>query len=90
MAKDPDDRYPSAGDLARAAAAALEGTSVATEERNVGVGPAAPTAAHQTPVETVETLPPLEPTVESEPPFEDTAVSEPQVDRARVTAGARA
>ncbi len=79
MAKDPDDRYPSAGDLARAAAAALEGTAVETEERNVGIGPAAPTAAHATPVETVETLPPLEPTVESEPPSEDTAVSEPQV-----------
>jgi YVTN family beta-propeller protein len=78
MAKEPDDRYPSAGDLARAAAAALEGTSVETAERNVGTGPAAPTAAHQTPVETVETVPPLEPTAESEPPFEDTAVSEPQ------------
>ena len=41
LAKDPDDRYPSAGDLGRAAAAALEGSSPA-QERVVAVGAAAP------------------------------------------------
>ena len=40
-AKDPDDRFPSAGDLARAAAAATEGTPVAEAERSVATGVAA-------------------------------------------------
>jgi len=40
-AKDPDDRYPSAGDLGRAASAALAGSRVRTPERSVAVGPAA-------------------------------------------------
>jgi serine/threonine protein kinase len=40
-AKDPGDRFPSAGDLARAASAALEGTKVDTPERSVATGPAA-------------------------------------------------
>jgi YVTN family beta-propeller protein len=51
LAKEQDERYPSAGDLARGAAAALQGRSVDTAERSVGVGPAAPTAAHETPAE---------------------------------------
>lgn len=42
MAKDPDDRYASAGDLGRAAAAACEGTSPAAPERTVATGAAAP------------------------------------------------
>jgi hypothetical protein len=42
MAKDPADRYPSAGDLARAAAAATEGKAVAEPERSVAAGAAAP------------------------------------------------
>ena len=42
LAKDPADRYPSAGDLARAALAAAEGESVTESERSVAVGPAAP------------------------------------------------
>jgi hypothetical protein len=40
-AKDPDDRYPSAGDLARAAAAALAGDEVKAPERSVATGAAA-------------------------------------------------
>jgi predicted Ser/Thr protein kinase len=40
-AKDPDDRYPSAGDLARAAAAAVEGTAISAAERSVATGVAA-------------------------------------------------
>jgi DNA-binding beta-propeller fold protein YncE len=45
MAKDPDERHPSAGDLARAAVAALEGREVAEPERIVAKGDAAPFSA---------------------------------------------
>jgi hypothetical protein len=48
MAKDPGDRYPSAGDLARATAAAVEGRTVAAPERSVAAGPAAPKRAAST------------------------------------------
>jgi hypothetical protein len=56
MSKHPDDRYPSAGDLGRAARAALSGTAVAAPERTVATGAAAtrtaaavqPSAAGQT------------------------------------------
>src|SRR4051794_3624753 len=49
LAKDPDDRFPSAGDLARAAAAAVQARPVGQAERTVATGAAAPaeTAAHQ-------------------------------------------
>ena len=42
LEKDPDDRFPSAGDLARAAVAAVEGQAPDTEERTVAAGDAAP------------------------------------------------
>ena len=42
LAKAPDDRYPSAGDLGRAAMAAARGQRVTEEERTVARGPAAP------------------------------------------------
>ncbi|MDX6668054.1 MAG: hypothetical protein QOK04_1434 [Solirubrobacteraceae bacterium] len=41
MAKDPDERYPSAGDLGRAAAAAVEGTPLSVPEVSVAQGIAA-------------------------------------------------
>ncbi|HEU5061616.1 MAG TPA: serine/threonine-protein kinase [Solirubrobacterales bacterium] len=41
MSKSPDDRYPSAGDLGRAAQAALSGTTVSIPERTVATGAAA-------------------------------------------------
>jgi serine/threonine protein kinase len=44
MAKAPDDRYPSAGDLGRAALAAATGTSVTRAERSIASGDAAPSA----------------------------------------------
>ncbi len=42
LAKDPADRFPSAGDLARAARAALAGTAVVGPERSLATGVAAP------------------------------------------------
>jgi hypothetical protein len=42
LAKEPGDRYPSAGDLGRAALAAARGEHVTESERSVAVGPAAP------------------------------------------------
>jgi serine/threonine protein kinase len=42
LAKDPADRYPSAGDLGRAARAAAAGEDQPTYERSVAKGPAAP------------------------------------------------
>jgi Protein kinase domain len=41
LSKPPDDRYPSAGDLGRAAEAALTGTAVSIPERTVATGAAA-------------------------------------------------
>ncbi len=45
LAKDPQERYPSAGDLGRAALAAAAGEPVTESERSVAVGPAAPDVA---------------------------------------------
>ena len=42
LAKAPDDRFPSAGDLGRAATAAAAGAPAPATERAVAVGPAAP------------------------------------------------
>jgi hypothetical protein len=42
LAKDAEQRYPSAGDLGRAALAAAAGEEIAQRERNVAVGAAAP------------------------------------------------
>jgi serine/threonine protein kinase len=73
MEKEPGDRYPSAGDLGRAAEAALAGTTVPIPERTVATGAAA----------TVETQspPPLPPTRASEPvpPAREPTPSEPTV-----------
>ena len=45
MAKHPDDRYPSAGDLGRAARAAVGHIAVPETERSVAVGDASPRTA---------------------------------------------
>ncbi|MEZ5154686.1 MAG: serine/threonine-protein kinase [Solirubrobacterales bacterium] len=59
LAKEPRDRYPSAGDLARAAAAALEGDEVLrSAERSVATGKAAPETGEPA-------IPPIEDTAES-------------------------
>jgi tRNA A-37 threonylcarbamoyl transferase component Bud32/ketosteroid isomerase-like protein len=47
LAKHPDDRYPSAGDLGRAAEAAVAGEPVTEVERTVARGAAAPTVVMQ-------------------------------------------
>ena len=61
MSKQPGDRYPSAGDLGRSAAAALSGADVTVPERTVATGAAA--------TRETETVSPTEPaaTVASEP-----------------------
>jgi hypothetical protein len=53
MSKQPEDRYPSAGDLGRAALAALSGDLVAVPERTVATGAAATRTA-----ETIQPAPP--------------------------------
>ena len=63
MAKDPADRYPSAGDLGRAAVAALSGQGVAAPERTVATGAAATAES--------ETMAPAEATAETEPGHTD-------------------
>ncbi|HZO07082.1 MAG TPA: serine/threonine-protein kinase [Solirubrobacterales bacterium] len=75
MAKQPGDRYPSAGDLGRAAVAALSGAAVAIPERTVATGAAAtvepetiaPTEATKasTPPEIEQPTEPVEPTGET-------------------------
>jgi hypothetical protein len=47
MSKEPDDRYPSAGDLGRAARAALRGETPAVPERTVATGAAATRTAER-------------------------------------------
>jgi serine/threonine protein kinase len=64
MSKSPDDRYPSAGDLGRAAQAALRGERPAAPERTVATGAAATRTAEISPKvgETRASLQPTEPT----------------------------
>ncbi len=69
MSKPPGDRYPSAGDLGRAALAAVAGGQVSLPERTVATGAAA--------TRTAETIPPLEPTKESAPPTAPTRRLDP-------------
>lgn len=54
MAKDPAARYPSAGDFARAAGAALQERPITEPERSVAAGAAAPVAAPATEVAPTE------------------------------------
>jgi Protein kinase domain len=75
MAKDPEDRYPSTGDLARAAAAAVHARPTPTGERTVATGAAAPveSRAHQagpTAGETIVSAPaaPIPPTAPGQTP----------------------
>src|SRR4051794_17131134 len=49
LAKEPDERYPSAGDFARAVSAAVAGAAPSEPERTVAVGRAAPPAEQTIP-----------------------------------------
>jgi serine/threonine protein kinase len=63
MSKSPEDRYPSAGDLGRAAVAAISGESVTVPEHTVATGAAATrTAETISPAATRETAPGKPPT----------------------------
>ena len=55
MSKSPDDRYPSAGDLGRAAQAALRGERTTAPERTVATGAAATRTAETISVEPEKT-----------------------------------
>jgi serine/threonine protein kinase len=57
MAKDPDDRYPSAGDLGRDAMAAVDRQRATVLERSVATGRAAPTAGSPGPPARTEITP---------------------------------
>ncbi len=93
IAKEREDRFPSAGDLARSAAAALGG-GVVEAERSVATGPAAPTEIHESIGEGPEPAAAasggaggtLEPTVEATTPpaAERTMESVAQVDEPEV------
>jgi Protein kinase domain len=71
MSKQPGDRYPSAGDLGRAAIAALSGAPVTIPERTVATGAAATVeAATVTPAESTEEATPAEIEAPAEPTAE--------------------
>jgi Protein kinase domain len=76
MSKQPDDRHPSAGDLGRAATAALSGTAVAVPEHTVATGAAA--------TRTAETM---QPQARTEPAAGRPA--EPTADRGPATGATR-
>ncbi len=63
LAKDPGERYPSAGDFARAVSAAVEGETTVEAERSVATGAAAPLAIAGP---RTEEAPPEPPLVETE------------------------
>jgi len=70
MSKSPDDRYPSAGDLGRAAQAALRGEQPALPERTVATGMAATGTAETVAGEPAE---PTAPTRRTAPPQQTAA-----------------
>ena len=70
MAKEPGERFESAGDLGRAAEAAVQGQSPTLPERSVAVGAAAPggsTVADTPPTAETQPLPPVAPPAPAPP-----------------------
>ena len=91
LAKEPGDRYPSAGDLARAATAAIEGQEVLrSAERSVATGKAAPDS-DEAPAPsipgTVESEPPAPPTEPMPPPTEPVSAAGPAPTKAMDASG---
>jgi YVTN family beta-propeller protein len=86
LAKDADERYPSAGDLGRAARAALTGTDPSQPERSLATGLAAPQSPELAPTElaagaapTAPGAPPTAPaTPQTAPDTPPTAPATPQ------------
>lgn len=93
MSKRPEDRYLSAGDLGRAAEAALSGTAVSVPERTVATGAAATrTAETMQPQPTASARHPSGPLKGAEPPSPPTAetrISPPPPRAPRGTGGGR-
>jgi hypothetical protein len=103
LAKDPEERFPSAGDLGRAALAAVTGSAVAEPERTVATGEAAPLPPQDTPAAFPESPPgptapmtapsagapeaPAGATMKSAPPTQPDAEREGRGGRARWVAG---
>jgi hypothetical protein len=85
LAKRPADRYPSAGDLGRAAIAAAEHGEVRERERVVGVGAAAP---DETPTDSASR--PAAPVPASEAPTQIEPSARRRIPRAGLAAGATA
>jgi serine/threonine-protein kinase len=69
LAKEPDERFPSAGDLARAASAAMAGAAPSQPERSLATGPAAPTGH----IPATAPAPSVQPTEQAAPPTEPAA-----------------
>jgi len=82
--KDPSRRYPSAGDLGRAAQAAALGASVTENERSVAVGPAAPGATAATAIAHANDFPTDATAIPAPTPASATPIK-PVLDPARVT-----
>jgi YVTN family beta-propeller protein len=82
LAKDPADRFPSAGDFARAATAAVGGQSTVEVERSVATGAAAPAEATQTAQTTQQDVAPPAVKAPSAETAERIAAAEPPVRRA--------
>jgi protein kinase-like protein len=76
MSKPPGDRYPSAGDLGRAAVAAISGEGVTVPEHTVATGAAA--------TRTAETIYPAEPSAPAKPPTAPTGQLPPDSPGRRV------
>jgi serine/threonine protein kinase len=80
MSKAPEDRYPSAGDLGRAAQAALRGERTTAPERTVATGAAATRTAETISPEP-QTAVSAQPTSPTAPLASDTAAREPPTKR---------
>jgi predicted Ser/Thr protein kinase len=95
LAKDPEERFPSAGDLGRAALAAASGSAIGEPERSVATGEAAPAPPQDTPPAPAESPPgtTVPATIPSDTPPPSTVAAEearpPPPTRERAARGGR-